>query len=194
MIQIDNTLISIDLLEHYFTCNIDSCRGACCIDGDAGAPITVEEKAQIEAALPAVWDDLSPAAKAVISEQGISYIDEEADLVTSIVDGRDCVFTCYGENGICHCALEKAFREGRSNFLKPMSCHLYPARLQKWATGYTAINYHRWKICKAAEVWGRRNGIRAYQFLREPLIRRFGEEWYKTLCEVAEKYLSLTEK
>ncbi len=194
MIQIDNTLISIDLLEHYFTCNIDSCRGACCIDGDAGAPITVEEKAQIEADLPAVWDDLSPAAKAVIREQGVSYIDEEADLVTSIVDGRDCVFTCYGENGICHCALEKAFCEGRSNFLKPMSCHLYPARLQKWATGYTAINYHRWKICKAAEVLGRRNGIRAYQFLREPLIRRFGEEWYKTLCEVAEKYLSLTKK
>ena len=192
MLQIDHTLISLDLLEQYFTCNIESCRGECCIDGDAGAPITAEEKAEIEAALPAVWDDLSPAARAVISEQGVSYIDEEADLVTSIVDGRDCVFTCYGNNGICYCAFEKAYREGRSNFFKPISCHLYPVRLQEWPTGYTAINYHRWKICKAAEVLGRRNGTRAYQFLREPLIRRFGEKWYNTLCEVAEEYLSMT--
>ena len=158
------------------------------------APITPEEQKAIEEALDAVWNDLSPAAQAVIKEQGVSYIDEEADLVTSIVDGRDCVFTCYGENGMCYCALEKAYREGRSKFYKPLSCHLYPVRLQEWSNGYTALNYHRWKICKAAEVLGRKEGVRVYQFLREPLIRRFGEDWYRTLCEVAEEFLASQEK
>ena len=194
MIQIDNTLITLDILEKHFLCNLDACKGECCIDGDAGAPITPEEQKAIEEALPAVWDDLSPSAQAVIKEQGVSYVDEEADLVTSIVDGRDCVFTCYGENGMCYCALEKAYREGRSKFYKPLSCHLYPVRLQEWSNGSTALNYHRWKICKAAEVLGRREGVRVYQFLREPLIRRFGEDWYNTLCEVAEEYLATQNK
>lgn len=117
MLQIENTLVSLDIIERFFVCNIEACRGECCIDGDAGAPITPDERRAIEAALPAVWEDLSPAAQAVIQEQGVAYIDEEADLVTSIVDGRDCVFTCYGNNGICYCALEKAYREGRSAFL-----------------------------------------------------------------------------
>ena len=194
MIQKDNTLITLDILEKHFLCNLDACKGECCIDGDAGAPITPEEQKAIEEALSAVWDDLSPSAQAVIKEQGVSYVDEEADLVTSIVDGRDCVFTCYGENGMCYCALEKAYREGRSKFYKPLSCHLYPVRLQEWSNGYTALNYHRWKICKAAEVLGRREGVRVYQFLREPLIRRFGEDWYNTLCEVAEEYLATQNK
>ena len=101
MLQIENTLVSLDIIERFFVCNIEACRGECCIDGDAGAPITPEERKAIEEALPAVWDDLSPAAQAVIREQGVAYIDEEADLVTSIVDGRDCVFTCYGNNGVC---------------------------------------------------------------------------------------------
>lgn len=194
MIQIDNTIITLDILERYFLCNLDACKGECCIDGDAGAPITPEEQKAIEEALDAVWNDLSPAAQAVIKEQGVSYVDEEADLVTSIVDGRDCVFTCYGENGMCYCALEKAYREGRSKFYKPLSCHLYPVRLQEWSNGYTALNYHRWKICKAAEVLGRKEGVRVYQFLREPLIRHFGEDWYRTLCEVAEEFLASQEK
>ena len=143
MIQIDNTIITLDILERYFLCNLDACKGECCIDGDAGAPITPEEQKAIEEALDAVWNDLSPAAQAVIKEQGVSYVDEEADLVTSIVDGRDCVFTCYGENGMCYCALEKAYREGRSKFYKPLSCHLYPVRLQEWSNGFTAGRYAR---------------------------------------------------
>ncbi|HIX44955.1 MAG TPA: DUF3109 family protein [Candidatus Barnesiella excrementipullorum] len=192
MLQIENTLVSLDIIERFFVCNIEACRGECCIDGDAGAPITPEERKAIEEALPAVWDDLSPAAQAVIREQGVAYIDEEADLVTSIVDGRDCVFTCYGNNGVCYCALEKAYREGRSAFFKPLSCHLYPVRVQRWANGYTAFNYHRWKICKAAEVLGRHEKVRVYQFLKEPLIRCMGEEWYKTLSEVADEYLKAT--
>lgn len=193
MIQIDNTLLSLDILERFFLCNLDVCKGECCIDGDAGAPITPQEQKEIEAALDAVWNDLSPAAQAVIKEQGVSYIDDEADLVTSIVGGRDCVFTCYGENGMCYCALEKAYREGRTSFYKPLSCHLYPVRIKELANGYTALNYHRWKICKSAEVLGRKEQVRVYQFLREPLIRRFGEDWYNTLCEVAQEYLASIE-
>ena len=108
MLQIGNALVSLDLIEQFFCCDLDKCLGECCIEGDAGAPITKEEYAKIKEILPEVWDDLLPAAKRVIEEQGVGYVDEEGDLVTSIVDGRNCVFTCYGENGMCLCAIEKA--------------------------------------------------------------------------------------
>ncbi len=121
-------------------------------------------------------------------EQGASYIDEEGDTVTSIVGGKDCIFTCYAPGGMCLCALEKARREGRREFFKPISCSLYPVRLKEY-DGFTAVNFHRWKICKAAEVLGRKMGVRAYEFLREPLIRRFGREWYDELDLTAKQYL-----
>lgn len=114
MLQIGNALVSLDLIEQFFCCDLDKCLGECCIEGDAGAPITKEEYAKIKEILPEVWDDLLPAAKRVIEEQGVGYVDEEGDLVTSIVDGRNCVFTCYGENGMCLCAIEKAYRAGKS--------------------------------------------------------------------------------
>ena len=131
MLQIGNALVSLDLIEQFFCCDLDKCLGECCIEGDAGAPITKEEYAKIKEILPEVWDDLLPAAKRVIEEQGVGYVDEEGDLVTSIVDGRNCVFTCYGENGMCLCAIEKAYRAGKIDFYKPISCHLYPARLHR---------------------------------------------------------------
>ena len=118
----------------------------------------------------------------------MGYIDEEGDLVTQIVDGRNCVFTCYGEGGMCQCAIEKAYRAGKTDFYKPISCHLYPLRLQELSR-YTAVNFHRWKICKAAEVLGRAKGVRLYQFLKEPLIRRFGAEWYAELEQACKLYL-----
>lgn len=191
MLQIDDTLVSLDLIERYFCCDLDSCRGECCIEGDAGAPVTPEELELIEEMTPIVWDDLTPAAQRVLQEQGAAYYDEEGDLVTSIVDGRDCVFTTYATGGLCLCALEKAWREGRSpnGFCKPSSCHLYPVRLQQYS-GFTAVNLHRWKICKCAEVLGREKGIRAYQFLKQPLVNRFGEQWYARLCEAAEAWLA----
>ena len=105
-----------------------------------------------------------------------------------ILNGKNCVFTCYGNNGMCYCAIEKAYREGRIDYYKPISCHLYPVRLTEYPT-FTAVNYHRWKICKAAEALGRKENIRLYQFLKEPLIRRFGKEWYDELCEACEAYL-----
>ena len=193
MLQIGDALVSLDVVERHFVCNLDACRGACCIEGDAGAPITEEEYRQLQELLPQLLDDLTPAAREVIARQGVAYVDEEGDLVTSIVGGKDCVFTCYGENGRCMCAIEKAFREGRTAFYKPLSCHLYPIRITRYPA-FTAVNYHRWKICKAAEVLGRKEGVRVYRFLREPLIRCFGEAWYDELAHTAEVYLQQKEK
>lgn len=189
MLQIQNTLVSLDLAEQFFCCDLDACRGECCIEGDAGAPITDDERREIERILPEIIDDMIPAGRREVEENGVAYIDEEGDLVTTIVDGRNCAFTCYGPDGLCLCAIEKACREGRIDFLKPSSCHLYPLRLTEYPT-FTAVNYHRWKICRPAEALGRRLGIRLYQFLREPLIKRFGQEWYDELALACETYLA----
>lgn len=187
MLQIQNTLVSLDLVEDYFHCDLDSCLGACCIEGDAGAPITEAEYEKLCELTPAVWDDLTPAAQRVLEEQGPGYYDEDGDLVTSIVNGRDCCFTTYAEGGKCFCALEKASREGRIEPFKPESCSLYPVRLKDYG-GFTAVNMHHWKICKCAGVLGRAKGIRAYEFLKGPLTRKFGEEWYEELCRTAEEW------
>lgn len=189
MLKIQDTLVSFDLIDNYFICDLDKCLGACCIEGDAGAPLTDEEYERLCELMPEVYPLLSTAAQKVVEEQGPGYYDEEGDLVTSIVDGRDCVFTTYAPGGKCLCALEKAHREGKIPFFKPSSCHLYPVRLKEYED-FTAVNLHRWKICKCAEVLGRAKGVRAYQFLKDPLIRRFGEEWYAELCEGAEAYLA----
>ena len=188
MLQIQNALVSLDVIEKFFVCNLDKCLGECCIEGDAGAPITEQEYAQLKEILPEVYADLLPAARQRIDEAGVAYVDEEGDLVTQIVEGRNCVFTCYGEGGMGMCAIEKAYREGRSDCYKPISCHLYPLRLTDYPS-FTAVNYHSWKICKAAEVLGRAKGVRVYQFLKEPLIRRFGKEWYDELVLACEAYL-----
>ncbi len=186
MIQIDDTIISIDCLKEKFCCDLEACQGACCIEGDAGAPVELDEVAEIENALPAVWPMLSASAQAVIDKQGVVYTDEEGDLVTSIVNGRDCVFTCYDEKGCCYCALEKAYREGKTSFYKPVSCHLYPIRLDKIGD-CVALNYNRWNICKMAVLKGQQLNLPVYRFLKEPLIRRFGEAWYKELEAAVEE-------
>ena len=188
MLQIKDTLVSLDVIERFFICNLEKCLGACCIEGDAGAPLEEDERRKIQEILPFIWDDLTPAAKAVIEKQGVAYIDEEGDLVTSIVNGKDCVFTCYEPDGVCKCAIEKVYKEGKIDFYKPISCHLYPIRCKRYAD-FTAVNYNRWKICKAAEVLGRQEKIRVYEFLKEPLIRKFGKSWYDELAEAADVYL-----
>lgn len=186
MIQIDDTIISIDCLSEKFCCDLEACKGACCIEGDAGAPVELDEVAQLEEALPVVWNELSAAAQAVIDRQGVVYTDEDGDLVTSIVHGKDCVFTCYDSCGNCFCALEKAYREGRSSFYKPASCHLYPIRLKKIGD-MTALNYHRWDVCRMAVERGRQLNLPVYRFLKEPLVRRFGEAWYQELESAVEE-------
>ena len=187
MIQIDDVLVSFDVFRERFCCQVDACKGECCIEGDAGAPLEEDEVKELEKALPVIWDDLSPEARAVIKRQGVCYRDSDGDLVTSIVNGKDCVFTCYNEQGYCLCAIEKAYREGRLDFYKPISCHLYPIRVARYPQ-FTALNYHRWTVCKAAVLLGEQKDIPVYRFLKEPLIRRFGEAWYAEL-EIAAKEL-----
>ncbi|WP_108823126.1 DUF3109 family protein [Dysgonomonas sp. Marseille-P4361] len=187
MFQIEDTIVAADIIEENFLCDLSACKGECCVEGESGAPLEDKEVKIIEDLLPHVWDDLSPEAQAVIKEQGVAYKDYDGEMVTSIVNGKDCVFTYYDEKGICKCAIEKAYREGKVNFYKPISCHLYPIRLQRYKN-FTAVNYHRWSVCKAAVALGNKNGLKVYQFLKEPLIRKFGEEWYKELSFIAEEY------
>jgi hypothetical protein len=201
ILQVGDVLISSDLLTEEFCCDLDVCKGACCIVGDAGAPVTLDEVMAIEDSVDVVWTDLSASAQSVIDRQGVAYTDQEGDLVTSIVGGKDCVFTCYGplaEGGddVCLCALEKAYRSGRCQFCKPISCALYPIREKRFSDGTVALNYHQWDICRCGREKGRRLHLPVYQFLKDPLVRRFGEAWYEELCLMvrelqAQGYLNL---
>ena len=184
MIQIQQTLLSDDIFDEQFICDLCKCKGQCCVDGESGAPITQEEYVQIQRILPLIQDMLSPEAQSLINKQGIAYTDEDGELVTSIINGEECVFTWFDEEGVCKCAIDTAFREGLTDVQKPLSCHLYPIRLTEYAD-FTAVNYHRWSVCKPAVKLGRKEGLPIYRFLREPLIRRFGEVWYKEVCEAA---------
>lgn len=185
IIEIDNVLVSTDIFTEYFCCDLDACKGICCVEGDAGAPVTIDEIAGIEDAIDTVWDDLSATAQAVIDKQGVAYTDRDGDLVTSIVGGKDCVFTCY-EKGCCLCALERAWRAGKTAFCKPISCALYPIREKKLSNGMVALNYNRWDVCHDAVKKGNELRLPVYRFLRDPLVRRFDEDFYQQLCDAAQ--------
>ena len=196
ILQVGEVLISSDLLTELFCCDLSVCRGACCVEGDAGAPVTLDEVMEIEEATDTAWGDLSASAQAVIDKQGVAYTDEEGDLVTSIVGGKDCVFTYYDDitlsggetiGNCCLCALEKAYRNGRSAFCKPISCALYPVREKRFGDGTVALNYHQWSVCRCGREKGKALGLPLYQFLKDPLVRRFGQEWYDELCTMADE-------
>ncbi len=200
ILEVGGILISSEILTEYFCCDYEKCKGICCIEGDAGAPVTMDEIADIEEALDTVWPLLSASAQSVIDKQGVAYSDKDGELVTSIVRGKDCVFTCYKDittadgrtiEGCCLCALEKVFREGKTHFQKPISCALYPIREKNFGNGLIGLNYNRWTVCHDAVVKGNEEHIPVYRFLKEPLIRRFGKEWYDELCEVAEQLLEV---
>lgn len=186
MIQIQDVIVSLDIFREKFLCDLDACKGECCVEGDAGAPVELDEVARLEEVLPVVWDDLSLAAREVIDRQGVVYPDRDGELVTSIVNGKDCVFTCYDERGCCCCAIEKAYRKGKTNFYKPISCHLYPIRVGHYGP-YKALNYHRWSVCRAAVLLGEKEDVPVYKFLKEPLTRKFGEAWYAELETAADE-------
>lgn len=189
ILQVGDVLLSPEILTERFCCDYEKCRGICCVEGNAGAPVTLEEIGEMEQVLDDVWPDLSAQAQSVIDRQGVAYNDPEGDLVTSIVGGKDCVFTCYdGSN--CLCALERAFRQGRTHFCKPISCSLYPIRAKRFGDGSVGLNYHRWAICRDAVRKGEELDIPVYKFLREPLIRCFGEAWYKELEALADELRS----
>ncbi|MFA6701326.1 MAG: DUF3109 family protein [Dysgonamonadaceae bacterium] len=185
MIQVQDTIISDDIFEECFICDLCKCKGQCCVDGESGAPLLQEEFEQIQRILPQIWDDLSDKAKELIDKQGIAYTDYDGELVTSIINGEECVFTFFDSDGICKCTIDNAYRAGKIDVEKPISCHLYPIRINQYKD-YAAVNYHRWSVCKPAAELGNREGVRIYQYLKEPLIRRFGKEWYHEVCEAAE--------
>lgn len=197
IIQVGDVLLSSEILTEKFCCDLSVCKGECCVEGDAGAPVTFDEVAEIENCLDEVWGDLSASAQAVIDKQGVAYTDQEGDLVTSIVRGKDCVFTYYGDiedwnthlpiGNCCLCALEKAYRAGRTRFCKPVSCALYPIREKRIGEGLIGLNYNRWSVCKMAVAKGIQENLRLYEFLRDPLIRRFGEAWYQELLDTVEE-------
>lgn len=185
ILQVGKVLLSTEIVTEYFCCDLSACHGQCCVDGESGAPLTLDEAAELERVLPIVEGDLSAEARKVIAQQGVAYVDVEGDLVTSIVNGQDCVFTCY-EDGCCLCAAERAYREQLTDWCKPISCALYPIREKQLSNGYVGLNYHRWSVCDAARRKGQELHLPIYRFLKAPLIRRFGEAWYKELEETAE--------
>lgn len=186
MVQIGDAIVSFDIFREYFCCNPSHCKGICCVEGDAGAPVALDEVEKLEAAFEVVENEMTPEARDVVARQGVVYSDRDGDLVTSIVGGKDCVFASRDADGCCICLIEKAYNEGRTGWRKPISCYLYPARLKPMGS-LTAVNFHRWDVCRMAQVLGRRKGIRAYQFLKEPLVERFGREWYDELLTVADE-------
>lgn len=197
ILQIGDVLVSPDIFTEKFCCDLDACKGRCCVEGDAGAPVTLDEIGSIESCLDEVWPQLSALAQSVVDRQGVAYADRDGDLVTSIVNGKDCVFTCYEDlddrtdghtiHNCCLCALERACHDGRTSWCKPISCALYPIREKQFGGGLVGLNYHRWDICRDAVKKGRELDLRIYEFLKEPLIRRFGRAWYEELCEVGEE-------
>ena len=187
----NNTLVSLDVLEKEFCCDLDTCRGCCCIEGDAGCPVTDEELKQIEKILPQLLPQMTKEAQEVVEQQGLSYLDPSGEQVLSIVNGKDCVFARTDHNGWCYCLIEKYAKnqelKAKSQFIKPISCALYPIRLTRVGE-YTGVEYHRWDICHCARILGKKQHIPLYQFLKASLIRRFGQEWYDELCLTAEEW------
>ena len=180
ILQVGKVLLSTEIVTEYFCCDLSACHGQCCVDGESGAPLTLDEAAELERLLPTIEDSLSAEARKVIADQGVAYVDVEGDLVTSIVNGQDCVFTCY-EDGCCLCAAERAYREQLTDWCKPISCALYPIREKRLSNGYVGLNYHRWSVCDPARRKGQELRLPLYRFLKAPLTRRFGEAWYKKL-------------
>lgn len=188
MIQIENTLISFDLIEKKFVCDLSRCKGQCCIAGDVGAPLLPEELEKIENALPAISSELQKKCLKIIEGTGVAVYDPEGELVTNTLPGKGaCVLTIFDSNGVATCALEKAWLEGKIDFRKPISCHLYPVRITRYKN-YQAVNVHIWDICSHAITKGRETGTPVYVFLKDALIRCFGENWYSQLEYAANNY------
>ncbi len=182
MVEIQDTLVSFDVFKEMFCCDLHSCGGACCVEGDAGAPLALDEIAGLEEAAEVLNVELTPEAREVINKEGVAYIDKDGQMVSSIVNGKDCVFAVRDKEGMTLCAIDRAYREGRLNIQKPLSCALYPIRLSR-VGGMTALNYHRWNVCGGACKLGKELNLPLYKFLKEPLIRAFGKEWYDE-CEL----------
>ena len=190
IVQIGDILVSEDVILEYFACDYPVCRGKCCIVGDSGAPLLEEELEPIEACYDVFSPLMREEGRKAVEEKGFFEIDRDGDLVTPLVPGsEECAF-CLFENGNCLCSIERRFFEGKSSFRKPISCQLYPVRAVQLRNGTIGLNLHRWDICQCAFDKGRREGIRAYEFLREPLIAAYGVDFYEALCVAAKQVIA----
>ena len=187
MIQIDDKLISEELFSEEFVCNLAKCKGICCVEGAAGAPLDEDETKILDEIYPKIKSYLRPEGIQAIEEQGTYTLDFEGDLVTPLVNNAECAYVIFDEKGYTKCAIEKAYEDGVIDWQKPISCHLYPIRITEYSN-FSAINYHEWDICSDACTLGKELGVKVYQFLKKPLIRKYGEEFYQTLSEAAEEW------
>ncbi|MDR3227268.1 MAG: DUF3109 family protein [Prevotellaceae bacterium] len=183
IIDIDDKLLSSDLFTEYFCCDYAICAGVCCVHGDSGAPLDEKEKEIITKNLAEILPYLKPEGRRVINEQGVAVIDIEGDLVTPLINGEECAYSIYDDDYNCLCGIERAYFDKKIDFRKPVSCHLYPIRIKNVADT-TMLNYDQWSICQCARDKGENEQIKVYEFLKEPLIRQFGEEFYKKLEEI----------
>ena len=177
MIEIDDKIVSLDLLREMFVCDLAKWKGICCVEGDSGAPLDIDEVDILEQE----WENYAPymtdEGRRAVEEQGFMVVDVDGDYTTPLVDGAACAYA-FEEDGVTYCAIERAYREGKCAFMKPISCHLYPIRVTRFRNGSAGLNYHRWSVCSGARECGKRLGVPAYKALREPIIRAFGEEFY----------------
>jgi len=187
MLQIDKTLISDNLIDIQFACDLKACKGACCIEGDSGAPLEENERKLLDELYPIIKPYLRPEAAKIIEEKGKYYVDDEHEHVTMLVNGNECAYTIFDDDGIAFCGIEKAFLDGKITFRKPISCYLYPVRVKEF-TELTAVNYDEWDICKSALTCGKKTKMPVYKFLKEPLSQKFGDDWYKQLEIYAKEY------
>lgn len=189
IICIDDVLVSSEIIEEYFSCDYDKCSGACCIVGDSGAPLEASEAEALEKHYGDYSDLMQPEGREIVGKTGFFTIDGDGDMVTPLIgDSEECVFTHFAPDGTCFCSPERRWCEGKCAFRKPVSCWLYPIRVTVLSNSMKALNLHRWHICADAFEKGRREGVKVYQFLREPLEKVFGKDFYQALCE-AEKLL-----
>lgn len=183
MLQIDDKLISLDLFEKHFCCNLPKCLGVCCVHGQSGAPLENEEMVLLKEELTKIKPFLKPSGLKAIEEQGVWVRDLDGDMVTPLIEDAECAFAIE-EDDITFCAIEKAWLAGKVKFRKPISCHLYPIRLKQYET-FTAVNYDQWSICQPAREHGKGINLPVYKFLKDPIIRAFGVEFYQQLEEAA---------
>lgn len=185
MILIEDTCISDDVADKFFVCDIEKCKGACCVEGDLGAPLEEVELPILDEIFEKIKPYLSPEGVKAIEEQGKYIKDWEGDYSTTTIDEKECAYAVYDKKGILQCGIEQAYNDGVIDFKKPISCHLYPIRITKYES-YHAINYDRWSICSDACALGDKLGVEVYKFLKEPLIRAYGEAWYEQLVKEIE--------
>jgi len=182
MIAIDNTINSDDLASVCFVCDLAKCKGACCVEGDAGAPLEEYEISELEDALDYVKPFMRPEGIEAVDQIGVFDYDAGGNYVTPLINGAECIFVVFTEDGTAACAIEKSWEAGKSRFRKPVSCHLYPVRISRY-NDFDAVNYHQWHVCQPALELGKKLNVPVYKFLKDSLIRKYGEKWYAQLCE-----------